>query len=79
MLRCQQQVDVIGHQRERMDRTAELARQVFEIAQISRVVFARVETRRAVISALDDVHGHTGQCDAWTTRHVDESWPDKLQ
>jgi len=59
--RCQQQVDMVGHQNICMHGAIEAPRQFLQALKIKTIVLLGEETRRAVIAALDDVPGHAGK------------------
>ena len=68
-LRCEQQVDVIGHQHVSMYRAALAQCHFAQSGAIAEVVRVREETRLAVVAALHDVLGDAGKVGAERTWH----------
>lgn len=64
-----QQMDMIGHQNIRVHHAAFTAGDLAQILQIAHVVDFREEAGTAVVAALDDVLGDTGQVDARRSWH----------
>src|SRR5690606_416036 len=71
----QQQVHVVGHQHVGVHGAVQLQREVPQVIQVAMPVDVGEEAGLAVVAALDDVLGETGEIEAWTTGHGRERTP----
>jgi hypothetical protein len=69
-MRGYEQVDVIGHETERMKETTRARQEPGKVKKIKLPILRREETSRAVIAALKEVHRGPGNHDARVSRHV---------
>jgi hypothetical protein len=67
--RCEQQMNVVGHEHVGMNHAAVLRRLLPQGVQVLAVIVIGVETGRPVVAALDDVPRDTGEGEASATGH----------